>query len=731
MVHRRSFSLAWAILLVWANACSAGAQPPSRDVRFFEPFDYQGVRLEDGPLLRQVLELREDYLRVPNDDYLKPFRQRAGLSAPGADLGGWYTSGIFHVFGQVLSGLARMHAATGDEACRQKLNTLIEGWSRCIEEDGYFFSSKPASPPHYIYEKMVGGLLDAHLYGHCPQALSLLDRITAWAERNLDHSNAYVFDTLTGITEWYTLSENLYRASSVTGQQRYRDYARTWEYTDFWRLFASSGQNLFGSSPGYHAYSHVNSLNGAIAAYVATGERPYLDSALRAYDYLQAHQVYTTGGYGPAERLVPDPLLVDYLDVMENHWETACCSWAGFKLCKRLMSITGEARFGDWIERLLINGIGATLPMDTQGRVMYYSGHGLGGGAKSHNMIPWSCCAGTRLQAVVDYHDLVFFKGPDALYVNLFTPATVVWNHRGQAVTLRQQTGFPETEKSTLRVSLPRRQVFTLQLRQPSWLANPMKVRINGASAETSGDSRGWRALRRTWRDGDLVEVDLPMRLAMERFPRASTNPFPAALVRGPVVLAARSLQGNPVALLDLAHLETSLLSVDGEPLTYRLVTAPDVLFRPFYRFKEDEPYYMYFDPQHPWTRRDPAELPSSGGWSLNLTGDLLTTTNIGSFLEYPFTGSRIRWVGRMFDDAGCCEVRIDDKALSVVDQYDSVRDRPFRYEITGLSEGRHTIRITLLPEKNPASKDRKANIGGFDIIVPVSPTQGTVPFKP
>ena len=303
-----------------------------------------------------------------------------------------------------------MHAATGDAACREKLNALINEWSLCIEPDGYFYSTKPPAPPHYIYEKMVGGLLDAHLYGGNPDALALLDRITAWAEKNLDHSNPYVFNTMAGITEWYTLSENLYRAYLITGQPRYRDYARSWEYTRYWDLFVEPGQDIFKPSPGYHAYSHVNTLSGAAAAYAVTGQRRYLDIIRNAYDYLQAHQLYATGGYGPAERMVPDPLLLQYLDTMENHWETQCCSWAAFKLAKYLMSFTGDARYGDWIERLLINGIGATLPMSADGRVMYYAGHSLSGACKAHNMPPWACCAGTRIQAVADYNDLIFFK---------------------------------------------------------------------------------------------------------------------------------------------------------------------------------------------------------------------------------------------------------------------------------------------------------------------------------
>jgi uncharacterized protein len=711
--------LTLACLILRTGTLSAAERVKPRGASLIEPFDYNGVELNDGPLLRQVLEVRDCYLRVPNDDYLKGFRHRAGKPAPGADLGGWYTPGTFHVFGQVLSGLARMYGATGDEACREKLNALIKEWSLCIEPDGYFYSTRPPSPPHYIYEKMAGGLLDAHLYAGNRDALRLLERITAWAEKNLEHSNAYVFNTLTGITEWYTLSENLYRAGLVTREARYAGYARTWEYTNYWNLFAEPGKDIFARSPGYHAYSHVNTLCGAAAAYEVTGQQRYLDIVRNACDYLQAHQVYATGGYGPGERMVPDALLLEYLDTMENHWETQCCSWAAFKLAKYLMRFTGDARYGDWIERLLINGIGASLPMSADGRVMYYAGHGLSGACKTHNMPSWACCAGTRIQAVADYHDLIFFKDGDSLYVNLYTPATVRWAHGKTSVTLRQQTGFPESEEAVLRLNLPRAETFCLKLRQPGWLAAPMEVRVNGRVTETAVDAKHWAVIRRKWHDGDRISVGLPRRLVAERFPAASTNPFPAAVVYGPVVLACRSPVENPVSVINFSNLPANLIPMPGEPLNFRLASASNVLFRPYYQFKEGERYYMYFDPLHAWTRVPLRELKFSPGWTLVLTEDMQITTNVGAYVEHTFMGTSVRWLGRKFDDAGRCEVSIDGKKVATVDQYDPTRDTPFRYAVRNLADGQHTIRLTLQAEKHAASRDRYANITGFDIARP------------
>ena len=89
------------------------------------------------------------------------------------------------------------------------------------------------------------------------------------------------------------------------------------------------------------------------------------------------------------------------------------------------------------------------------------------------------------------------------------------------------------------------------------------------------------------------------------------------------------------------------------------------MLFRPYYQFKEGERYFIYFDPKHPWTRVPLSDLKFSPGWSLNLTEDMQITTNVGAYVEHTFTGTRIRWIGRKFDDAGKCEVSIDGKKPS------------------------------------------------------------------
>lgn len=566
------------------------------------PFDYHGVTLNAGNLKRQFDEVRDFYLRLPNDDLLRGYRLRAGLPAPGADLGGCYLT--HNTFGQILSGLARMYAATGDSACKEKAEALLRGWAECMAPDGFFFIVPEPELPAYYYDKMVGGLVDLHLYCGNKAALNYLSVITDWAVKHISRARPYASPLGKDGGEWYTLSENLYRAYLATGDAKYRDFAEVWEYREFWDYFASKG-NIFehaglyrpaGLDCGvYHAYSHVNSFNSLAAAYLVKGHEGDLESLKNAYDFLWENELWATGGYGPDEALLPREKLAGMLDKTTNHFETQCGTWAAFKMCKYLMRFTGDAKYGDWIELLILNGIGASIPMDPDGGVFYYSEYNLGGSAKK-NVNPWACCSGTRIQAVADFNDLIYFKDEDTLYLNIFAPATVEWAHRNGAVTIVQRTDFPESPRTELVIAVAKPMEFGIKVRAPGWLAGKMTASVNGQAIPVTIDSRHWAGFRRTWRNGDTLTIDLPMKFSLSRI--EPDKPYPFAIMYGPVTMAVGGQGKNPAGKFVLADPAQSLVPVEGQPLHYRLAADPSILVRPFYAFKKGEPYVVYLDPR-------------------------------------------------------------------------------------------------------------------------------------
>ena len=563
--------------------------------QIIQPFDYEGVTLDGGRLRKQYDEVKAYYTRIPNDNYLKGFRERAtGKPAPGTELGGWYSANFGNCFGQVISGLARFYASTREEAICEKVNALVAGWGACIESDGYFFYSKTKLGPRlYMFDKMVGGLVDAYLYCGNKASLDYLSTITDWAIKNLsrekEYANANADMSRPGgdVSEWYTASENLYRAYLVTGQRKYHEAAEFWEYSEFWDLFARKA-DIFGPRDAYHAYSHVNSLSSAAAAYLVKGERHYLDTLVNAYDLLRETQCFATGGYGPNEHLTRERVLDT-----RAHFETQCGSWAAFKLAKYLISFTGDARFGDWVELLAYNGIGASIPMNRRGGVMYYSDYNLDGAAKANSGSGWECCTGTRPQAVADYCDQIYYKDADSLYVALYVPSTVRWNCKGADITLVQRTAFPESPDVNLTVSVSRPTRFSLKFRIPDWLAGTITAQLNGNPVEGKSTDLHWMALEREWHDGDRLSLALPMRLWVSRLEPGRL--YPAAIMYGPVTLAVSSLE-NPSATIGLADLDSALVPT-GKPLEWRLTSDRSVSVKPFYAYKEGERYFLYLDP--------------------------------------------------------------------------------------------------------------------------------------
>ena len=439
MIHPPRLLLLWnlvaAFLLaigVTTHAASgdeaADATRPSRPegVRVLRAFNYDGVQLLPSMHLAQLKEVRDYYMQLRPNDILRGFRLKEKDWAPGKDLGGAYSERPLS-FGQWLGGFARIYRATGDIFVRDRALYLMNEWGKTISDNGAY-GYRDQKRGHYDYDKMVGGLIDVYEYIGSQDALTYLERITEWAEKNLDRSNEYALPT-----EWYTLSENLYRAYELTGNERYREFAEVWEYTDFWNSLGE-GSDVFRQlvnakqHPSYHAYSHVNSLSSAAMAYSVTAEQKYLDAIVGGYEFLKNTQFYATGGYGPEESLiVPNGLPETLLGIRRGeanvdvrfHFETSCGSWAGFKLGRYLMQFTGQAHYGDWIERLFYNGVGALVPMNDYGMIMYGSSYNLYGAQKSHSTV-WFCCQGSLPQTVADYHNLLYFHDEDNIYVNLF-----------------------------------------------------------------------------------------------------------------------------------------------------------------------------------------------------------------------------------------------------------------------------------------------------------------------
>ena len=482
--------------------------------------------------------------------------EAAPVSGP-RRLGGWYDwkpdydyhhddAGFApaHCYGQWMSAVARMWAgsrfggAEGDGALRERVLAMDAKLAETVSP-GYFEKTRF---PCYSFDKLVGGLTDAHRLAGDERALATLDAVLASAtpvlpghavdrdiQWRMGEGVSFMWD------ESYTMPENLYLAATAGAPERYRRMAEA--YLDDRTLFGplARRENVLSDQ---HAYSYTNALCSAMQAYLTSGSRMHLEAARNGFAMIEA-QSFVTGGWGPDELLRKPGYnqVADSLTKTHNSFETPCGSYAHMKLTRYLLRATRDGRYGDSMERVMWNTVLGALPLDPDGRAFYYADYNVAA-KRVYSVHRWPCCSGTLPQVAADYGINSYLRGPGAVWVVLYQPSEVRWTEGGSEVRLTQTGEYPDAGLVRMEVTATRPVSFALRLRVPRWAGAEAQLRVNGR-AERLAVERGFASVERVWRTGDVVELELPMRLRVEAMVSngGAMQLSTLAVLRGPLVL--------------------------------------------------------------------------------------------------------------------------------------------------------------------------------------------------
>jgi hypothetical protein len=528
----------------WHSLALAAAPPP----RPLEEFGYGDVAFAGGLHEKQLQETHAVLMELSEDSLLKPLRQMVGQPAPGEDLGGWYHYDPDYdahpgdlgfapacPFGQWVSALARMYAISGLPQTREKVLRLNRLYAQTISGDFYENNRFPA----YCYDKLVCGLIDSHQFAGDPDAYAILEHTTDTALPHLpgkavEHGQRWRKNSADQYTwdESYTISENLFIAYQRGAGERYGSLGTQFLDDEYYDPLAE-GHNVLA---GRHAYSYVNSLCSAMQAYLTLGSEKHLRAATNAFEMLKA-QSFATGGWGPDELLcVPDSGdLAASLTSTHSSFETPCGSYAHFKLTRYLLRVTRDSRYGDSMERVMYNTVLGAKPLLADGSTFYYADYNFNG-SKFYKPYHWPCCSGTLPQVAADYRINTYFRDPSGIYINLYIPSTLRWTQGNAQVSLTQKSKYPFDSLVQFEVATSKKSEFAIHLRIPDW-AEGASVAVNGKRATADVAPGKFVTVRRHWKTGDRIELDLPMRMRLE--PIDAQHPQTVALLCGPLVLFA------------------------------------------------------------------------------------------------------------------------------------------------------------------------------------------------
>lgn len=560
-------------------------------------FDYGDVQLAPGPLEQQLRENHELLLNLSEDSLLKPYRQREGLPAPGKDMGGWYDTYAFApgaTYGQWLSALARYYAITENPATRAKVSRMVRGYAATIDPTGKFYIENRF--PSYIYDKLVCGLIDAYAFAKDADAVDTLARATDAVStylppKAIPHQDTPVVNhedfTRHCWDESYTLPENLFLAWQRTGTTHYLEMAKRYLFNQEYFDPLARGENVL---PGKHAYSHVNALSSTAQAYLSLGDPKYLRAAQNGLAMVE-EQSFATGGWGPDEHFVipGSGKLGESLNSTHASFETPCGAYAHFKIARYLLRITRNSLYGDSMERVMYNTVLGAKPLRSDGSAFYYSDYNVAG-HKVYHPDKWPCCSGTLPQIAADYRISAYLRDHLGVFVNLYVPATATWTTGGARCSLKQTTEYPYDSYIRFDVTASSPADFSVFLRIPEW-ADGARLAVSGTPGSRTLKVGTFAEIHRTWKAGDRIELDLPLKMRLQAVDRQ--HPNTVALLSGPLVLMA--LGEFPARQVR----KNTLLAAKREPGTSHTWRAQagsrELTFKPFIDI-EDEHYTTYFD---------------------------------------------------------------------------------------------------------------------------------------
>lgn len=262
------------------------------------------------------------------------------------------------------------------------------------------------------------------------------------------------------------------------------------------------------------------------------------DSLKPALEALWAHltekNLYVTGGFGPSAH--NEGLTFDYDLPNETAYAETCAAVALVFWANRMLGLGPDRRYGDVMERALYNGALVGLSLDGT-RFFYDNPLESRGG---HHRWTWHrcpCCPPNIARLVASVGTYAYSEAEDELAVHLYCESVADLEAGGAKIRIRQETCYPFEGRVVLTIEPDREVEWTLSLRCPGW-SPKVAAAVNGEPVDVAvHDRNGYLRLRRRWRTGDRVELDIAMPVDRLRVhPRIGANQGRVALQRGPLV---------------------------------------------------------------------------------------------------------------------------------------------------------------------------------------------------
>ncbi len=350
-----------------------------------------------------------------------------------------------------------------------------------------------------------------------------------------------------------------------------------------------------------HAVRALYLNAGAADLYLEEGDRTILTALERLWTHMTSRQMYVSSGLGA--RHEGEAFGEDFELPNAKAYTETCAAIGSVMWDHRMLAATGHARYADLIEATLLNAILPGWSLDAK---HYFYENPLED-AGGHRRQPWfhcACCPPNVARTIASLPGYIYGTSKEAVWVHLYAQSTAQLEINGQAVQISQRTNYPWD--GSIELELEADGEFGLKLRIPEWCESGATLSVNGAEAGVPLQPGSYAELRRRWRPGDTVRLELPMPVRfLESHPRILENVSRVAVMRGPLLYC---LEGVDHPGVDLREIEIDLREPPSSEWRPDLLGGVAVLRgRANVRLPDDAWQRQLYRPVHPAATRPSA----------------------------------------------------------------------------------------------------------------------------
>ncbi|MGA7698541.1 MAG: beta-L-arabinofuranosidase domain-containing protein [Thermoguttaceae bacterium] len=284
-----------------------------------------------------------------------------------------------------------------------------------------------------------------------------------------------------------------------------------------WNRYRRPPSDKPGAEPADHGVHFCESTAPWALGYLWTGKREFLDAALRWHDKIERECMQPYGV----------PVFDEYYGPTGAFRGTETCDVAAYIWSQDLLlTISGQGRLADRIERAFFNAGPATVSRDFKTHVYMQSPNRM-----ADHRLPAAepftyktkhdplCCTAAVNRILPNYVINMWMATRDnGLAATCYGPCKVSALVADRVpVEIACRTDYPFNETIEIAVKLDRVANFPLMLRIPGWCRYP-GLEVNGMYTDASPDANGFVRLEREWRPNDTISLRFRM------FPEVATG---------------------------------------------------------------------------------------------------------------------------------------------------------------------------------------------------------------